>query len=159
MCYFNYFCFFEITPPRGVFMKPCRTRALSHALLTLQVSNPSSGESNFLPGNGYARISLNSLFWYNVLMLIKQILTLQEHSLLRELEQPRGLCWDNSAWSEMWTFLGDVYGWAAVLGYSYTWQIRNEKKEKFSSLLVPSFQCTEKRGENTVFYLRGSSRF
>lgn len=81
-------------------MKTCRTRGLSCALLSLQVSNPSSGEWNFLPGNGYARISLNSLSWYNVLMLIKQIVTLQEHSLLGELDQPRGLCWDNSAWSE-----------------------------------------------------------
>lgn len=51
----------------------------------------------------------------------------------------------------MWTFPGDVYGWAAVLGYSYTWQIRNEKKEKFSSLLVPSFQCTEKRERSLLF--------
>lgn len=48
---------------------------------------------NFLPGNGYARISLNSLFWYNVLLLIKEIVTLQEHSWLGELHQPRGLCW------------------------------------------------------------------
>lgn len=27
------------------------------------------------------------------------------------------------------------------------------RRKKFSSLLVPSFQCTEKRGENTLFYL------
>lgn len=71
-------------------MEACRTRGLSCALLPLPVSSPSSGEWNFLPGNGYGRISLNSLFRYNVLMLIKQILTLQEHSLLGELDQPRG---------------------------------------------------------------------
>lgn len=51
---------------------------------------PQQGGIELPPGNGYARISLNSLFRYNVLMLIKQILTLQEHSLLGELDQPRG---------------------------------------------------------------------
>lgn len=71
-------------------MKACRTRGLSCVLLTLPVPSPSSGEWNFLLGNGYGRMSLNSVFQYNVLMLIKQILTLQEHSLLGELDQPRG---------------------------------------------------------------------
>jgi len=37
---------------------------------------------------------MNSLFRYNVLMLIKHMLTIQKHSLLEERDQPRGfLLW------------------------------------------------------------------
>lgn len=53
----------------------------------------------------------------------------------------------------MWTFLGDVYGWAAVLGYSYTWQIRNKKKEV---LLPPCALLSvhrEKRREHTLLFV------
>lgn len=54
---------------------------------------------NFLPGNGYARISLNSLFWYNVLLLIKEIVTAGAQ-LAGGAASAQGALLDHRAWSE-----------------------------------------------------------
>lgn len=73
----------------GVFSwRPIGQGVSSCVLLALKLSKTINEEYNFFRENGYARICLNSLFRYNVLMLIKHILTIQEHSLLEELDQP-----------------------------------------------------------------------